>query len=511
MSNPRLVLQSLFVYLICLPLAVMLGYFLANPSDLTSFGTIALMLLFLSVPLLLRYHYPLMLLAWNASVVLFFLPGRPQLWLAAAGLSIVLTLAHRMMDKQARFIQVPELIWPLVMLVLVIVITASATGGIGLRSMGGELYGGKRYIELLFGVIGFFAISWQRIPQERVHLYLALFFLGGITSFIGDLYSIAGPLLMPLFLFFPPTGTSLIASDSEMTRFVGLTGASSALFSFMLAKYGVRGIFAEGKPWRLLLFASFCLAGFFGGYRSLIISFILIFTMQFFLEGMHRTRLLPALTVALVMIAALGIPTLKKLPPAFQRALAFLPVPIDPMVRQDADSSSEWRLRIWRVVLPQVPQYLLLGKGYAMTQADFAVASRNAHQHDFEENWSATLAGDYHNGPLSIIISFGIWGAAAFVWFLGAAFRVLYKNYRYGNPEFRGINSFLFAIFTARVLMFFFIFGSFYSDFPHFVAWVALSISINGGVARAAPIPAPETKTAAFSSVLARPRSAFSR
>jgi hypothetical protein len=511
MSNPRLVVQSLFVYLVCLPLAVMLGYCLANPSNLSSFTTVAVMLLFLSIPLLLRYHYPLMLLAWNASAVLFFLPGRPQLWLAAAALSIGLTLAHRMMDKQARFIQVPEIIRPLLMLIVVIVVTAGATGGIGLRSMGGDLYGGRRYVELLVGIIGFFAISWQRIPPERVRLYVALFFLGGITSFIGDLYSVAGPLLTPIFLLFPPTGTTLIAADSEMTRFVGLTGASSALFSYMLAKYGVRGIFAEGKPWRVVLFVIFCLAGFFGGYRSLIISFTLIFTMQFFLEGLHKTRLLPALTAALVVIAALGIPSLKKLPPAFQRALAFLPVPIDPIVRQDAESSSEWRLRIWRVVLPQVPQYLLLGKGYAMTQEDFAVANRSLVRNNFEENWSSTIAGDYHNGPLSVIIAFGIWGAVAFVWFLGASFRVLYKNYRYGNPEFRAINTFLFTIFTVRTVMFVFIFGGFYSDMPHFIAWVALSISINGGVAQAAPTPVPETKSVAFTGVLARPRSAFSR
>src|SRR5262249_29909547 len=141
--------------------------------------------------------------------------------------------------------------------------------------------------------------------------------------------------------------------------------------------------------------------------------------LQFYLEGLHRTRLLPTFVLASVAASVIIIPILPRMPLTFQRALAFLPVPIDPTIRQDARSSSEWRLRIWKVVTPQIPQYLLLGKGYAMSQDDFAI-SRQPHP-GFEENWGATLAGDYHNGPLSVIIPFGIWGAGGFVWFLVAA------------------------------------------------------------------------------------------
>ena len=38
----------------------------------------------------------------------------------------------------------------------------------------------------------------------------------------------------------------------------------------------------------------------------------------------------------------------------------------------------------------------------------------------------AAMAGDYHNGPLSVLIPFGIWGLAAFVWLLVAGARFLY-------------------------------------------------------------------------------------
>ena len=56
MTNPRAVLQSLFVYLVCLPLAVFLGYMLANPLDVSTFATVGFLLFVLMIPLLLRFH-----------------------------------------------------------------------------------------------------------------------------------------------------------------------------------------------------------------------------------------------------------------------------------------------------------------------------------------------------------------------------------------------------------------------------------------------------------------------
>lgn len=510
MTNPRTIIQSLFVYLICLPLAVFLGYLLANPLDLTTFTTIGLLLLILSIPLLLRFHYPLMLFAWNCGAVLFFLPGRPQIWLAAIAVSLGISIVHRMIDKNFQFIHAPELMWPLLIIIGIVFITARATGGIGIRSMGSDVMGGRRYFQLVIGILGFFAITAHKIPRERVGLYMALFFLGAVTSTIGDLYSVSGPLLQPLYLFFPPTAYYIDGLEVGTTRLVGTTATSAALFSYMLAKYGVRGIFISGKPWRLVAFMSFVAIGFLGGFRSLIIGFILTFIVQFFLEGMHRTRLLPTLALATVLCGAIVIPVLPSMPLTFQRGLAFLPVPIDPVVRRDAEGSSEWRVRIWKVVLPQVPQYLLLGKGYGMTEDDLFVGRQAAHP-GFEEQMGSTLAGDYHNGPLSIVIPFGIWGVAAFLWFTLAALKVLYRNYKYGDESLRFINTFLLAAYLVRLFMFLFIVGGFGSDMMYFVGLVGFGISVNGGMARRpAPAELPE-KVRSFASVIPRPRSAFGR
>jgi hypothetical protein len=46
------------------------------------------------------------------------------------------------------------------------------------------------------------------------------------------------------------------------------------------------------------------------------------------------------------------------------------------------------------------------------------------------------------------------------------------------------------AYFITRVIIFFFVFGSLYSDMAFFAGLVGLSVSLNGGVATVAAAPA---------------------
>src|ERR1051325_11611291 len=106
MSNPTAVFRSLFIYLLCLPLAIFLGYLLADPLDLRTLGTVGIVLFIISVPLFLRFHYPFMILSWNFSAVLLFLPGRPHLWMAAVAFSLLISIGQRTLSKESQFIKV---------------------------------------------------------------------------------------------------------------------------------------------------------------------------------------------------------------------------------------------------------------------------------------------------------------------------------------------------------------------------------------------------------------------
>jgi hypothetical protein len=513
MSNVHSILRSLIIYVVCIPLAVFLGYLLSDPLDRTSFVTVTGVLAVLCAPLLIRFHYPLMLLSWNMGAVLFFLPGHPQLCFATIAISFAISFTQRILNKEVQAISVPRLMWPILAIGVVVIVTAMLTGGLGMRAFGGQVFGGKRYFLIFLAIIGYFALTAHQIPRERVGQCLALFFFGQLTYVFGDLFPVLAPSFPVLFWVFPPSN---LEGDFVVgiTRLGGVGLASAGFFAYMMAKYGIRGIFNIGKPWRAIAFVSFSALSLLGGFRSVLIGFFAIFVLQFFLEGLHRTKLLPTMVLVLTMTGALVLPFAAKLPFTIQRALAFLPIPVDPMVRLSTESSIDWRLRMWKALLPQVPQYLLLGKGLAMSQEDFSIAEQVTSDARAlsEDQWGAALAGDYHNGPLSLVIPFGAWGLIAWVWFLAASLRVLYRNYRYGDPALLSINTFLLASFVVRMLMFWLIVGGFYQDFISYIGLLGLGVSLNGGVASpaAAVVPA-ESPVNQLPTVLSRQRPVFIR
>jgi O-Antigen ligase len=513
MNNSSMLLRSLVIYAIILPLAIFLGCLVAGPLTWTSFGTVLAVFAILVLPVMLRFHHPVLVLGWNAAVIVFFLPGAPRIWLPLALISLTISVVRRAMDQRFRFVSVPSVTWPLIFLAVVVLITAQATGGIGLKSLGGNVYGGKRYFFLLGAIVGYFALTAHRIPLKRANFFMGLYLLGGTTAVIGDMfYYVSNGSLQFLYLFFP---LNMNMEGVQGFRFGGIATISSVIVFYLLARHGIRGIFSITRPWRLVLFALFSMTSLLGGFRTILITIMLVFALQFYLEGLYRTRLLPLLFLAGVLGCAVMLPFVKQLPFSVQRALSVLPIDVDPVARMDAEGTAEWRLQIWKAVLPQVPRYLLLGKGLGMTPQDFDYSLSNytgtIAELSEDDNWAA-VSGDYHSGPLSVIIPFGIWGVIALFWFLWAAFRLLYRNFRYGDPALRIINTFLLASFAVKIFIFFVIFGGFYGDIQSFVGHIAMSICLNGGMARPVVEPEPETaKVAPLAAMLPRPRPVMGR
>ena len=57
---------------------------------------------------------------------------------------------------------------------------------------------------LLGALFGYFALTSRRIPVHRAPLYVALFFLSGLSALVGHLAFLAGPSLYFLFILFSP-------------------------------------------------------------------------------------------------------------------------------------------------------------------------------------------------------------------------------------------------------------------------------------------------------------------
>ena len=484
MASTFAVTRNHLIFGLCLPLAVLMGYVLAEPFESTSLTVLLMIIAGLIVPVLLRWYHPLLIFSWNMSVYLAFLPGSPQLWALLSLLGLGFAVLNRSVNPEFRFAHVPAITLPLLTLALVVVATAMATGGIGLRVLGSQSMGGKGYFYLAAAVAGYFALSSQAIPRHRVLLATALFFLPGVTAIIGRLVQAAGPTASFLFLLFPPESElDLLGVDNSfnlgLTRANGIMVMAMAIFSWVLARHGVVGIFNFSRPWRMAILIAAVILGTLGGFRSAVLLMAMTFLILFWLEKLWGTRIFLIMMMGMTLGGVLLVGFADKLPLTIQRSLSFLPLEIDPLTRISAQDSTEWRLEIWKATLPQVPQYFFKGKGYKIS-GDELYMSRESTFRGLAAQWEgAALAGDYHNGPLSVLIPFGIWGLAAFVWLLAAGARFLYTNFREGAPELRQINAFLLALFLARILFFSLVFGTLHGDLYHFMGILGFSVALN--------------------------------
>jgi hypothetical protein len=520
-SNSSL-LRALVIYAVVVPVALLLGFMLATPMNYQSLGTVLLVLTVLASPLIFTWHRPLLYLAWNMNAVLLFLPGGLPLWMAAAGLSLTICLVQRALVSDVPFISAPLVVAPMIFLLAVVFMTQELTGGFGLRIFGSASVGGKNYLMIYGAAAGFFAMLAYRIPRHKAMFYTGLFLLGSLTNVISSTADLLPSKLFAKFYYiyylFPleslPTDMTIqdLTAPESITRKSGLGFAAAAFFSFLLARYGVKEMLSGTKFWRFLLLSAAFVVTMYGGYRNAIAYLALVFLLVFYMEGLLRSRYTVILSVLALVGSLIAIPMATKMPMAFQRAISFLPVEVDPEARIQAEASTDWRWRMWHTLVPEVPRYLLLGKGVSISAADNELAEQLARTHRFEVDDPSAMVGNFHNGPLSALIFFGIWGMIAWIWFSVAGLRALYLNFRYGDETLKKINTFLLAVGITKFLMFFVIFGDIRSDFLYWAGLLGLSLSLNHGICKrivesrvqAKPIPIKRTGPMRFSPGLSR-------
>ena len=480
--------RNALIYGACALLSVALGYLLSDPLSFRSMALVGATMVGVVLPVFLKWYHPILVLSWNASISFFFLPGKPSLAMLMSLVGFTIALATRTIRHEAKFLPDRLMTVSLVFLGGVVMITGMLTGGIGSKAVGSDTYGGKKYYIICLAIMGFFALISRRLPRDRAVFFCYAYFLSTLTAVLGYAVYFAGPSFYFLFQIFPPEVMALRSlegidpSGGGITRWGGFSAAGAALCHFLLLRFGVKGLFRFDRPWRGGIFLLCLLVSLLGGFRSVLALIALGFMIQFFLEGLGRTRYLLLICGGAGLALLLAVMFATQLPLSMQRAISFLPVEVDPVAEADAQGSTEWRVLMWKRVVPEIPRYFWLGKGYAIDPVDMYFAEEGVKRGTLRNFEPALVAGDYHSGPLSTIIPFGIFGLVSFCLVLFAGGRILYRNYRRGDPGLKQINTFLFAHFLARIVFYIAVFGSISSDLHHFLGLVGLSICLNGGV-----------------------------
>ncbi len=195
-SNAPALLRTYIVYGICLPLAVVLGYMLTS-VDYVTLATVGLVLSILMIPFLLKWHHPILVTSWNMSMVLFFLPGRPNLWLAIGAMSLLIMPFCR--GPSAKAHNCPRIMSSVMLAPLVSGSDDPGHGAIDRRHRHPDA-GQRRCLrreairpESSGSILAYFALAGKQIPRERAGLYVALFLLGGLTAEIGATIGYVSP------------------------------------------------------------------------------------------------------------------------------------------------------------------------------------------------------------------------------------------------------------------------------------------------------------------------------
>jgi hypothetical protein len=490
MTNPNNAMRMLIIYAILIPLAILVGYLLTDPLNYGSMGFLGVVLALIFAPIFIKWHYPIMVFGLGFPMTCFFLVGRPPLAQIVVIMSLGISIVERATSSEKRFLKAPAMTLALLYTAVMAFITMKLTGGFHLHTVGGETGGGKKYISLYLGIATFFALASRGIPPAKRRLYIVLFFLPGAFCILADIAVLLPSPLNYLQLLFPPNGVVTESIwDTGRIRFFNLGNMASALMFFMVALYGLRELLSPARPWRGMLFAVLFVVSMMGGFRAFLVANILVLTFVFFLEGLHRTRWLAVVMLFAVIAAGVVVPFSRQLPYGIQRTLSFLPLNIDPVARADAEHSTEWRMNIWEAILPSVPDYLLLGKGYSISSVDYeSIGSDNPFAASARANASMeslALSNDFHSGPLSTIICFGLWGAVSIIAIMLATLFILYRNFKYGDPELHGVNALLLAMHLEHILHFFFIYGAYDYDVGAFARVAGFSMALNWGVCRA--------------------------
>lgn len=382
----------------------------------------------------------------------------------------------------------------LVLFLAVLALTAYVRG-VGLRAMGSEMWGGMGYIKLTLAAT--FLLASRHIQLSVKQLRLAVFMMLGFSllpALSQLLFLLSGGAIYQQFYFVDPGQGGFNPSlwYANVGESVERYQAAKSLGEMML----LGGLVLV--PWRkdrLWLIAGIAMAALlvtsFTGFRTSVLTMLCAIFILLMLVS--RQRLAVILILAVLGGAGLGVAwmTLDKMPAPIQRAFSFLPgAPIRPDIALDAQNSAMWRLEVWKLAWRDVPDYLWVGKGFAVPPDDLLSYSAR-----FDSILYAYLAHSYHSGPLTLLLDLGLFGLLFGCGFLVCSAAEVIRDTRRGSsvPFIRRFHLALTSFYVASVLTYLFIFGDVRESFSAMFLSLALLRAITRTSAaeeRLTPTPA---------------------
>jgi O-Antigen ligase len=341
--------------------------------------------------------------------------------------------------------------------------------GAGFYQLGGNLWGGKVYLILLVNLFFLLLIPGTiRMGRKMWTLTLALTLLAPVMVVLADAaYVYSGGRFYHLYYVFRPassvgsTAFELTQQDAGLWRLQSFSQLKLAWLAMLFFPWlrrtplGWMGVI-------FLVFMHFVLTALSGFRAALAITPVYLAVYLFLAYPQQRRRLVvlgcSSGVFLLLLLYALG----PRLPSPAQRAISWLPgIQLDARVMLDADHSSNWRLNLWQIVWDrEVPKFWLTGKGLAFHPGKLVDQSEVQVDPWIELN-NYIVTNDYHNGPLVLLVVFGIQGLIVVIllFFFGFRRGLRFLRMEWGDPCLRNYFLVYFTLYSVGVLGFIFIYG----------------------------------------------------
>src|SRR4051812_47120999 len=91
--------RGLLIFALCLPLAVLMGFLLADPMMGSNLMVVSGIMFALLIPVILTIHHRLLIWIASAAISAYFLPGQPLMWMVVGAMSFGISVLSRPLTK----------------------------------------------------------------------------------------------------------------------------------------------------------------------------------------------------------------------------------------------------------------------------------------------------------------------------------------------------------------------------------------------------------------------------
>ena len=369
--------------------------------------------------------------------------------------------------------------WKFLYLFLAVLLLTMGIRGFGFQVLGDSKLGGMRYVQLL--ITAFLPLTIYYVYLNPKQWRIALVGMGAMTLLpaVADSVFILsrGVIYQQYYLLQHGATVGRVVHDLSMEQGGRFGAGSSAAAGLSLIPYLVWP-YRSANYWRYAAFLipAVILAGLSGHRISILTTLAFIWVYGYSKSGRNRRGFLLQTAFLAGFFFLLAITFVNHLPFAIQRSLAWVPyLNIDEMARISAKGTLEWRLQVWVNALREVPEYLLVGKGFTY-DAVLSAGLRSMSTYEALFEWPKVMVA-YHNGPLSLLIGMGVAGLFAGLGFLVTAnwrhLNLLAKG-EWKDPSLRRLHHAITILLFVKSCSYILIYGDVYRSFPSMFVWLSI-------------------------------------